>query len=163
MRFWTDENAARPSKAIAGSNLQMFAEEALCPGHFLIGNILLRLSQGGVQTIWSGDDLLSNHYATSVELDGFLYGIHGRTDPGFSPRPILRCVELKNKRVCWEADSIGAATRDVVPADIGKNWARPFSLEVRPGAAQAVKTFKCSMQVAQSCRSNHQHRRATGS
>jgi hypothetical protein len=63
-----------------------------------------------VEKIWSEDDVLSNHYATSVELNGFLYGIHGRTDPGFSPSARLRCVELKTKRVCWETESIGAAS-----------------------------------------------------
>jgi hypothetical protein len=59
---------------------------------------------------WSGDDLLSNHYATSVEKDGFLYGIHGRTDPGYNPGPKLRCVDLKLRKVVWETDSIGPAT-----------------------------------------------------
>jgi len=74
------------------------------------GAILLRLHDHGVERIWSGDDLLSNHYATSVEQDGFLYGIHGRADPGFSPRPKLRCVDLKTRKVCWETDSVGAAS-----------------------------------------------------
>lgn len=74
------------------------------------GAALLRLRDQHVEKTWSDDDILSNHYATSVELNGFLYGIHGRTDPGFSPHPRLRCVELKTKRVCWETDSIGAAS-----------------------------------------------------
>jgi outer membrane protein assembly factor BamB len=74
------------------------------------GAALLRPRETGIETVWSGDDLLSNHYATSLEVDGFLYGIHGRTDPGFSPRPQLRCVELKNHRVCWQTDAVGTAT-----------------------------------------------------
>jgi outer membrane protein assembly factor BamB len=74
------------------------------------GAILLQLEGQRADKLWSGDDLLSNHYATSVELNGFLYGIHGRADPGFSPRPKLRCVDLKRRAVCWETDSIGAAT-----------------------------------------------------
>jgi outer membrane protein assembly factor BamB len=94
-------NAATP--LIVGDNIFLSA----CYG---TGAILLRLQQQGAEKIWSEDDLLSNHYATSVELNGFLYGIHGRTDPGFSPPPKLRCVELKTKKVCWETDSIGAAS-----------------------------------------------------
>jgi outer membrane protein assembly factor BamB len=74
------------------------------------GAVLLQLREHGPEKIWSEEDLLSNHYATSVELNGFLYGIHGRTDPGFMPAAKLRCVELKTKRVCWETDSIGAAS-----------------------------------------------------
>ena len=74
------------------------------------GAILLRLQGGEFEKVWSGDDLLSNHYATSVERDGFLYGIHGRTDPGFNPGPKLRCVDLRTRKMVWEADGIGAAT-----------------------------------------------------
>jgi outer membrane protein assembly factor BamB len=74
------------------------------------GAVLLKLQDHDVGKIWSEEDLLSNHYATSIEFNGFLYGIHGRTDPGFSPHPKLRCIELKTKRVCWETDAIGAAS-----------------------------------------------------
>lgn len=74
------------------------------------GALLFRLGDHGIEKIWAGDDILSNHYATSIELDGFLYGIHGRTDPGFIPRPTLRCVELTTQKVRWENGSIGPAT-----------------------------------------------------
>jgi outer membrane protein assembly factor BamB len=74
------------------------------------GAVLLQLRDNTLQKVWSGDDVLSNHYATSIALNGFLYGIHGRTDPGLSPRPKLRCIDLKSQKVCWETDSIGAAT-----------------------------------------------------
>jgi len=73
------------------------------------GALLLGLQGKEAEKIWSGDDLLSNHYATSVECNGLLFGIHGRTDPGFSPRPKLRCVNLQTRTVCWETDSVGAA------------------------------------------------------
>jgi len=74
------------------------------------GAMLLHSQGKEFEKVWSGDDLLSNHYATSVERNGLLYGIHGRTDPGFSPRPSLRCVDLKKRTVCWEAQSVGAAS-----------------------------------------------------
>ena len=74
------------------------------------GAVLLRLHGPDVEKLWSGDELLSNHYATSIAYNGFLYGIHGRADPGYSPRPKLRCVDLKAKSVRWETDSVGAAT-----------------------------------------------------
>jgi hypothetical protein len=72
--------------------------------------VLLKAAQTRVEPIWSGDDALSNHYATSVQHNGFLYGIHGRTDPGFPPGPSLRCVELKTGKVRWSKESFGAAT-----------------------------------------------------
>ncbi len=74
------------------------------------GAVLLRCHEHQLEKIWSGDDLLSTHYATSVEHNGFLYGIHGRADPGYSPRPKLRCVDLTARKVCWETDAVGAAT-----------------------------------------------------
>ncbi len=77
------------------------------------GAVLLRIHPDAAQKtekLWSGDDILSNHYATSVQRDGFLYGIDGRADPGFSPAPSLRCVELKSGQVRWREDSVGPAT-----------------------------------------------------
>src|SRR5436190_5480775 len=58
------------------------------------GALLLHWQGQQFEKIWSGDDLLSNHYSTSVERKGLLYGIHGRTDPGYVPRPRLRCVDI---------------------------------------------------------------------
>jgi hypothetical protein len=72
--------------------------------------VLLNLQGGSAEKLWSGDDLLSNHYATSVELNGFLYGLHGRTDPGVRPHAVLRCVDLDKRKVCWETNAIGAAS-----------------------------------------------------
>jgi outer membrane protein assembly factor BamB len=97
----TSVNAATP--LVLGDTIFLSA----CYG---TGAVLLRLQGQRVDKLWSGDDLLSNHYATSVQLNGFLYGVHGRADPGFNPRPKLRCVDPKRRVVCWETDSIGAAT-----------------------------------------------------
>jgi outer membrane protein assembly factor BamB len=74
------------------------------------GAIFLRLHGQEIEKVWSGDDLLSNHYATSVEYNGSIYGIHGRTDPGFNPGAKLRCIDLKTRTVRWETDSVAAAT-----------------------------------------------------
>ena len=74
------------------------------------GAIMLRLQGQAFEKVWSGDDLLSNHYAASVECNGFLYGIHGRTDPSYIPPPKLRCVNINKRTVCWETDVIGAAS-----------------------------------------------------
>jgi outer membrane protein assembly factor BamB len=75
-----------------------------------LGAALLKITPNGPEKLWSGDDILSNHYATSVYLNGFLFGIHGRTDPGFEPPASLRCVELKTGKVRWQENDFGAAT-----------------------------------------------------
>jgi outer membrane protein assembly factor BamB len=74
------------------------------------GAVLLRVRDNGVEKIWSGDGILSNHYSTSVRRGDFLYGIDGRADPGFSPGPSLRCVEVKTGKVRWKEESVGAAS-----------------------------------------------------
>jgi outer membrane protein assembly factor BamB len=70
------------------------------------GAVLLRAKESSVEKAWSGDDILSNHYSTSVHRDGFLYGFHGRQEQGQS----LRCVELKTGKVRWSEDNFGAGT-----------------------------------------------------
>lgn len=71
------------------------------------GALLLRLQGDNVQRVWSGDEVLSNHYATSVHLGGFLYGLDGRHD--FPPGPELRCVELATGKVRWRRENLGPA------------------------------------------------------
>jgi lipoprotein NlpI len=56
--------------------------------------------------VWSSDDALSNHYATSVYRDGYLYGFHGRQEHGQE----LRCIELRTGKVMWKAEGFGAGT-----------------------------------------------------
>jgi outer membrane protein assembly factor BamB len=94
-------NAATP--LVSGNTIFLTAS-------YETGAVLLNVKKDGVQKVWSGDDVLSCHYATPVLRDGYLYGIHGRADPGMQPRPSLRCVELATGRVCWSEDNFGAAS-----------------------------------------------------
>jgi hypothetical protein len=41
------------------------------------GAVLLQIGTNGPKKIWDSDDALTNHYATSVYKDGFLYGACG--------------------------------------------------------------------------------------
>jgi outer membrane protein assembly factor BamB len=70
------------------------------------GAVLLRTSGDKIEKVWSKDDVLSNHYATSVCRDGLLYGYDGRQEQG----PSLRCVEWQTGRVRWSEDHFGAGT-----------------------------------------------------
>ena len=70
------------------------------------GAILLQIGASGLKQIWSSDDALTNHYATSVYKDGFLYGFHGRQEEG----PSLRCIEFKTGKVRWDVDQFRAGT-----------------------------------------------------
>jgi outer membrane protein assembly factor BamB len=70
------------------------------------GAVLLRVKKDGVEEVWKGDDVLSNHYNTSVPHDGHLYGIDGRQEE----RARLRCVELKTGKVKWTKEKFGCAS-----------------------------------------------------
>ncbi len=68
------------------------------------GATTLRAGPNGLVKIWSEDAVLSNHYATSVHRDGFLYGFDGRQEEGC----VLRCVELKTGKLRWSRDGFKA-------------------------------------------------------
>jgi outer membrane protein assembly factor BamB len=58
--------------------------------------------------LWTSDEVLSNHYATSVYYNGYLYGFHGRQD--IAPPQSLRAVELKTGKVAWSQDGFRAGS-----------------------------------------------------
>jgi len=70
------------------------------------GATLLQIDGAAVKQLWASDDALSNHYATSVFREGFLYGYHGRQEFGQS----LRAIELKTGKVAWNVDGFGAGS-----------------------------------------------------
>lgn len=67
---------------------------------------VLRVEGSKLTELWASDDVLSNHYATSVHHEGHLYGFHGRQE--FNPS--FRAVELKTGRVRWSEDRFRAGT-----------------------------------------------------
>jgi outer membrane protein assembly factor BamB len=70
------------------------------------GAALLRFHESGPDKIWSNDETLSNHYATSIYHEGFLYGFDGRQEQGCH----LRCVEMKTGKVQWSKEGLGAGS-----------------------------------------------------
>ncbi len=70
------------------------------------GAMVLRVGNDKPEKLWSSHDALSNHYATSVHHNGFLYGFDGRQEQGCN----LRCIELKTGKIRWSRDRFGAGT-----------------------------------------------------
>lgn len=70
------------------------------------GAALLDWDGGKLRVVWKGDNQLSNHYASSVLHDGFLYGFHGRQEFG----PSLRCIRFESGEVRWSEEGAGAGT-----------------------------------------------------
>jgi outer membrane protein assembly factor BamB len=74
-----------------------------------VGAAFSSLDGGGgkaTQSLWTNDDTLSSQYATPIEHNGFLYGIHGRED---IPPADLRCLEAATGKVRWSKPDFGVA------------------------------------------------------
>jgi outer membrane protein assembly factor BamB len=56
--------------------------------------------------LWLSNEILSNHYATSVHHDGRLFGFHGRQEFG----PVFRAVEMQSGKVLWSTGRFGAGS-----------------------------------------------------
>ena len=82
------------------------ADTVFLSASYNTGAVLLNVAGNQPKPIWSSDDALSNHYASSVFKDGYVYGFHGRQEMGQS----LRCIELKTGKVQWNVDGYGAGT-----------------------------------------------------
>jgi outer membrane protein assembly factor BamB len=76
--------------------------------------VLQVTSPASFKQLWSGDESLSNHYATSVQKDGYLYGYHGRQENGQT----LRCIDMKTGKVMWEVEEFGAGTLILAGSDL---------------------------------------------
>ena len=67
---------------------------------------LFRVDGGRLEEVWASDDVMSNHYATSVYDEGYLYGFHGRQE--YSPS--FRAVDLRTGEVKWDVARFGGGT-----------------------------------------------------
>ncbi|MGB7219414.1 MAG: PQQ-binding-like beta-propeller repeat protein [Vicinamibacterales bacterium] len=70
------------------------------------GAAVLRVQGSQLTELWSGDEALSNHYATAVHHNGILYGFHGRQEYN----PSFRAVDLRTGAVKWSTDQFHAGS-----------------------------------------------------
>jgi outer membrane protein assembly factor BamB len=99
---WRSRNNASVNAAIpiVSGNLIMLSAS------YDTGAVLLQVTGNKLKKVWSSDDALSNHYASSVLKDGYVYGFHGRQEYGQT----LRCIDLNTGKVHWNVDGFGAGT-----------------------------------------------------
>ena len=94
----TSINAATP--VISGDSIFISAEYGPGAG-------VLRFDGSKLHDVWSSDDVLSNHYATSVHYGGYLYGFHGMAG---RIAQSFRAVEFQTGKVRWSQDGFGAGS-----------------------------------------------------
>ncbi len=101
-RAWRARQAASVNAAsplVVGSRIFISAEYGPGAG-------VLQFDGAKLQDVWLSNDVLSNHYATSVHHDGVLYGFHGRQEFG----PVFRAADLQTGKVLWSTGRFGAGS-----------------------------------------------------
>lgn len=101
---------ARINASVNAATPLVMGDRIFLSASYRTGAVLLRAHADRVEPIWRVDDVLSNHYATSVHRDGFLYGFDGRQEYG----PSLCCVELATGKARWKQERFGAGTVTLV-------------------------------------------------
>jgi outer membrane protein assembly factor BamB len=101
-RAWRARQAASVNAATPIVN----GESIFVSAEYGPGAGVLRFDGSKLTDVWSSDDVLSNHYATSVYSGGYLYGFHGRQEFGQS----FRAVDFQTGKVRWSEDRFGAGS-----------------------------------------------------
>lgn len=97
---------ARMQASVNAATPLVIGDLVFISASYQTGAAVVRCAVDKIDTLWSSDDVLSNHYASSVYRDGWLYGYDGRQEQGQS----LRCVEFKTGNVRWTKENFGAGT-----------------------------------------------------
>jgi outer membrane protein assembly factor BamB len=97
---------ARQAASINAATPLVIGDQIFVSAEYGPGAGLLRVNGSQLVDVWTSNDVLSNHYATSVHHNGYLYGFHGRQEFG----PSLRAVELKTGNVRWNLDQFRAGS-----------------------------------------------------
>ncbi len=97
---------SRSSASVNAATPLLNGSELLLTASYDTGAILLNVAANPPTKIWSGENILSAHYATPVLSDGFLYGFDGRQEQ----RPAFVCVEWKTGKPKWRQENFGAGT-----------------------------------------------------
>jgi outer membrane protein assembly factor BamB len=104
--LWEFPWKPRINASVSAATPLVVGENIFISASYGAGAALLRFRDTRPEVIWSGDDILSNHYATSVHHNGFLFGFDGRQEE----KPRLRCVELATGKVRWTEERFGGGT-----------------------------------------------------
>ena len=97
---------SRSNASVNGATPLVIDDIIFISASYGTGATVLRMSNEGLEELWSSDDALSNHYVTVVHRDGVLYGFHGRQEYGQA----FRAIDLKSGKVHWSVERFMAGT-----------------------------------------------------
>ena len=97
---------ARIAASVNAATPIIVGDEIFVSAQYGPGAGVLRVNGSQLADVWTSDDVLSNHYATSVFYNGYLYGFHGRQEFG----PSFRAVEFETGTVKWSQEQFRAGS-----------------------------------------------------
>ena len=97
---------ARMAASVNAATPIIVGDEIFVSAQYGPGAGVLRVNGSQLTDVWTSDDVLSNHYATSVFYNGYLYGFHGRQEFG----PSFRAVEFQTGTVKWSQEQFRAGS-----------------------------------------------------
>jgi outer membrane protein assembly factor BamB len=97
---------ARIAASVNAATHIIVGDEIFVSAQYVPGAGVLRVNGSQLTDVWTSDDVLSNHYATSVFYNGYLYGFHGRQEFG----PSFRAVEFQTGTVKWSQEQFRAGS-----------------------------------------------------
>jgi outer membrane protein assembly factor BamB len=97
---------ARQAASVNAATPLVIGESIFISAEYGPGAGVLRFDGSRLVEVWLSNDVLSNHYATSVYHQGQLYGFHGRQEFG----PVFRAVDFQTGKVLWTTQRFGAGS-----------------------------------------------------
>lgn len=97
---------ARAAASVNAATPMIVGDLVFVSAEYGPGAGVLRVAGSTLEDVWASNEVLSNHYATSVHADGVLYGFHGRQEFG----PSFRAVDLRTGKVRWSEDRFRAGS-----------------------------------------------------
>jgi len=94
---------ARGLASVNAATPVQIGERLFLSAAYRTGATLLEATPDGFEPVWASDEVLSNHYVTSIYHEGTLYGMHGRQPVN----PSLRAVDPETGEVLWAKRRFG--------------------------------------------------------
>ncbi|MBX9678576.1 MAG: PQQ-like beta-propeller repeat protein [Gemmataceae bacterium] len=97
---------ARYDASVNAATPLMIGEKAFLSTSYETGALMLELSKNSAKTLWDSEEVMTNHFNTSVVRKGLLFGCDGRQEAG----PSFRCADPATKKVLWDVPRFGCGT-----------------------------------------------------
>jgi outer membrane protein assembly factor BamB len=97
---------ARQAASVNAATPVIHGDQIFLSAEYGPGAGVLRFDGTKLTDVWASNEVLSNHYATSVYAGGHLYGFHGRQEFGQA----FRAVDFQTGKVRWSQDRFGAGS-----------------------------------------------------